>query len=176
MYKRIKIGSAIIWAVLTFISHFMYDIFPNNLVGSFFPINESVWEHMKLFVTPAIITFVLEMIYMKRKRVCIQNNYLALLIEILSSIGVFLTIFLPYFFKFKHNLVITLIMMLFAIGIAKYFGYVIVSEKNELIANIMSIPIILIIVIMNIVFTFFPLKNPLFIDPTKNSNFIAIFY
>ena len=166
MYKRIKIGSAIIWAVLTFISHFMYDIFPNNLVGSFFPINESIWEHMKLFVTPAIITFTFEMIYMKIKRVCIQNNYLSLLIEIMSSIGVFLTIFLPYYYRFEHNLFTTLIMMFIAIGIAKYLGFIVVSEKNELIPNIMAIPIILIIVIMNIIFTFYPLNNGLFISTT----------
>jgi len=175
MYKKIKFISAIIWSILTFISHFMYDWFPNNVIASFFPINESVWEHMKLFVTPAIITFTFEMIYMKIKRICIQNNYLSLLIEIMSSTGAFLTIFLPYYYNFKHNLFITLIMMFIAIGISKYLGYIVVSEKNELIPNIVSIPIILIIVIVNIIFTFNPLNNGLFIDLTKNSNNIAIF-
>ncbi len=175
MYKKIKIMGAIIWIVLTFISHFMYELFPNNIVASFFPINESIWEHMKLFVTPAIIVFIIEMIYMKKKRICIQNNYLALLIEIMSSIGIFLTIFLPYYFKFEHNLIITVIMMILSIGIAKYLGYIVVSEKNELILNIFSIPLILIIVIMNIIFTFAPPSNLLFIDATKNSNHVAIF-
>ena len=165
MYKKLKIGSAIIWAALTFVSHFMYDWFPNNIVASFFPINESIWEHMKLFVTPAIITFVLEMIYMKIKRICIQNNYLSLLIEIMSSIGVFLAIFLPYFYRFKHNFLVTIIMMFISIGIAKYLGYIVVSEKNEMIPNILAIPFILIIVIINIIFTFYPLNNGLFIDP-----------
>ena len=167
MYKRVKITGAIIWFLLTFISHFMYNWFPNNFVASFFPINESVWEHMKLFVTPAIITFIFEMIYMKIKKECIQNNYLSLLLEIMSSIGIFLTIFLPYYYRFPHNLFITLIMMFISIGISKYLGYLIVSEKNELIFNIISIPIILGIVIINIIFTFSPLNNALFIDTTK---------
>ena len=175
MYKKIKIGSCIIWCVLTFVSHFMYTFFPNNLVASFFPINESIWEHMKLFVTPAIITFALEMVYMKVKRICIQNNYLSLLVEIMSSIGFFLVIFLPYYYRFQHNLFVTIIMMFIAIGIAKYMGFIIVSEKNELIPNIISVPIILIIVVINIIFTFYPLSNGLFIDPTKNSNQFAIF-
>lgn len=170
MYKKIKIYGAIIWIILTFISHFMYDWFPNNIVASFFPINESVWEHMKLFVTSGIITFLFEMIYMKIKRVCIQNNYLSLLIEIMSSIGVFLTIFLPYYYRFQHNLFVTLIMMAIAIAVAKYLGYIVTSEKNELIPNILAIPIILIIVILNIIFTFDPPSNALFIDSTKNSN------
>ena len=163
------------WISLTFISHFMYNIFPNAIVASFFPINESVWEHMKLFVTPAVLTFALEMIYMKIKRICIQNNYLSLLIEIMSSIGLFLTIFLPYYYRFHHNIIITLIMMFISIIFAKYLGYIIVSEKNELILNIFAIPIILIIIIINIIFTFYPLNNPLFIDITKNSNTVAVF-
>ncbi len=170
MYKKIKIYGAIIWIILTFISHFMYDWFPNNIVASFFPINESVWEHMKVFVTSGIITFLFEMIYMKIKRVCIQNNYLSLLIEIMSSIGVFLTIFLPYYYRFQHNLFVTLIMMAIAIAVAKHLGYIVTSEKNELIPNILAIPIILIIVILNIIFTFDPPSNALFIDSTKNSN------
>jgi len=175
MYKKVKTIGAIIWIFLTFISHFMYTLFPNAIIASFFPINESIWEHMKLFVTPAIFTFIFEVIYMKSKRICIQNNYLSLLIEIMSSTGVFLTIFLPYYYKFNHNIFITLIMMTISIIIAKYLGYIISSEKNELILNIISIPIILIIVIANIILTFNPLKNSLFIDTTKNSNNIAIF-
>lgn len=173
MYKKVKIIGAVIWIILTSVFHFMYDWFPNAIVASFFPINESVWEHMKLFVTPAIITFIFETIYMKIKRICIQNNYLSLLIEIMSSIGVFLTIFLPYYYKYNHNIIITLLMMIFAIIIAKYLGYIIVSEKNELILNIIAIPIILGILIINIILTFYPLNNPLFIDTTKNSNNVA---
>ena len=175
MYKKIKIGSAIIWSILTFISHFMYDWFPNNIVASFFPINESIWEHMKLFVTPAIIVFALEMVYMKKKRVCIQNNYLALLIEIMSSIGFFLAIFLPYYYRFQHNFLVTIIMMFISIGVGKYLGYIVASEKNELIVNILAIPIILMVVVLNIVFTFDPPNSALFIDSTKNSNYVAIF-
>ncbi len=166
MYKKIKITGSIIWIILTFISHFMYDLFPNNIIASFFPINESVWEHMKLFVTPAVIVFILEMIDMKKNRITIQNNYLSLLIEIMSSIGLFLTIFLPFYYRFKHNLLISLIMMFISIIVAKYLGYIIVSEKNELILNIITIPLILIIIIINIVFTFNPPNSALFIDPT----------
>lgn len=169
MYKKIKIIEAIIWIFLTFISHFMYELFPNNLIASFFPINESIWEHMKLFVTPGIIIFIFEYIYMKKARICIQNNYLALLIELTSSIGVFLTIFLPYYFKFEHSLIITILIMSFAIIVSKYLGYLIMNEKNDLILNIIAIPIITILPIINIIFTFSPPNNLLFIDTTKNS-------
>jgi len=165
-----KIIATFLWIILTFISHFMYDLFPNAIIASFFPINESIWEHMKLFVTPSIFVFTFELIYMKIKRLCIQNNYLSLLIEIMSSIGIFLTIFLPYYYRFEHNLIITLIMMSFSIIIANYLGYIIISEKNELILNVIAIPLILIIVITNIFFTFNPGNNALFIDSTKKTS------
>ena len=34
--------------------HFAYDLCPAPLVGLFAPVNESVWEHMKLFFWPVL--------------------------------------------------------------------------------------------------------------------------
>lgn len=34
--------------------HFLYDVCPVPLVGLFAPVNESVWEHLKLFFWPAL--------------------------------------------------------------------------------------------------------------------------
>ena len=31
--------------------HFLYDVCPAPLVGLFAPVNESVWEHLKLFLS-----------------------------------------------------------------------------------------------------------------------------
>ena len=70
MYKKIKITSAIIVILLTFPFHFMYQFKPNFLTAIFFPINESIWEHLKLFITPALIAFIVEMLIMKKERIC----------------------------------------------------------------------------------------------------------
>ena len=165
MYKKVKIISAIITISLTFLFHFMYDLVPNVFTASFSLINESIAEHLKLFVTPALIAFIVEMLIMKYKRICIQNNYLALLVEILSSIGLFMLIFSPVYFLIGENLIFNIILMIISIIFSKYLGYLLVKEKNELILNLISIPIILIIVLMQIIFTFNPPNNSLFIDP-----------
>ena len=34
--------------------HFLYDVCPVPLVGLFAPVNESVWEHLKLFFWPTL--------------------------------------------------------------------------------------------------------------------------
>lgn len=168
MKKRIKIISAIITIALTFPFHSLYKIFPNVITASFFPINESIWEHLKLFITPAIFAFLVEMIIMKKKRICIQNNYVALLIEIISSIGLFMLIFSPVYFLIGENIIFTILLMISSIIGSKYLGYILINEKNELALNILSIPLLIVIVILNIVFTFKPLNNPLFIDPITN--------
>ena len=47
--KKIKIIGFFIMMCLSFLSHFMYEWCDNFLFSIFFPVNESIWEHMKLF-------------------------------------------------------------------------------------------------------------------------------
>ena len=44
--KKIKIINVVFLFLLSFLWHFMYDLFPNNIFALVFPVNESVWEHM----------------------------------------------------------------------------------------------------------------------------------
>lgn len=37
-------------------AHFFYSWFPTPLVGLFVPVNESVWEHLKLLFWPTVLT------------------------------------------------------------------------------------------------------------------------
>ncbi len=53
--KRYSIIGAIFVLIVGTISHFLYEWTGNNfLVGLFTPINESIWEHMKLFFFPML--------------------------------------------------------------------------------------------------------------------------
>ena len=55
LLKRFCVVGAIITIILGVISHFVYDWSGNNfLVGLFFPVNESTWEHMKLLFFPML--------------------------------------------------------------------------------------------------------------------------
>ena len=46
--KKLMIITTLIAFLLCFPFHFVYDTFPNLITSIFFPINESIWEHMKL--------------------------------------------------------------------------------------------------------------------------------
>lgn len=42
--KKIKILAVIGIFILSFLSHFAYEIFPNIIFSFIFPVNESIWE------------------------------------------------------------------------------------------------------------------------------------
>lgn len=42
--------------VLGTVAHFLYTWIPTPLIGLFVPVNESVWEHLKLLFWPTIVT------------------------------------------------------------------------------------------------------------------------
>ena len=60
-YKKIT-GLGILWTlVLGTLSHFFYQwSHENMLVGLFSPVNESVWEHLKLLFFPALTYMFIE--------------------------------------------------------------------------------------------------------------------
>ncbi|MBQ4634589.1 MAG: hypothetical protein IJB71_04505 [Bacilli bacterium] len=170
MLKKVKIISAIITIILPFIFHFVYKILPNAFTALFFPINESIGEHFKLFSLAAIIAFIVEMFILKKEKSCIKNNYLALLIEIISSIGLFMLIFSPIYFFIGDNIFLTIVIMILSIIASKYLGYLLIKEKHELLLNFISLIGIILIIILQIVFTFYPPNNSLFIDQTTGES------
>ena len=46
--KKVKIVSIFGMFIFCFLTHFLYNFFPNTLFSIFFPVNESIWEHMKM--------------------------------------------------------------------------------------------------------------------------------
>ena len=59
-----EIISTIFVMVLGTLLHFTYKWSNNNmLVGIFSPINESIWEHLKLMFFPMLITIIIGYLY-----------------------------------------------------------------------------------------------------------------
>ena len=57
------------WWIICFLSilagsalHFLYDLWPNPLTAVFAPVNESVWEHLKLLFFPVLVYTLFEII------------------------------------------------------------------------------------------------------------------
>lgn len=71
--KKNIIAFSVIGIVGT-LSHFVYEWSGENaFLGLIFPVNESVWEHLKLIFFPALIYFVIEYILLSEK----PHNYIS---------------------------------------------------------------------------------------------------
>lgn len=161
--KRQKIISVFIAFGLCFPLHFLYDKFPNFLTSIFAPVNESIWEHMKLLFGSIIITGVIQKIYMIIKKEKINNICISNFIGALLSIPIYLIIFLPLYSFIGESMVLAISVMLVTIIIAEYISYKIILTKDLKLENITIIFVIITYSIFTLL-TYYPLKNNLFID------------
>lgn len=153
--------------ILASISHFIYSTFPSNLTAIFFPVNESIWEHMKLFYTPYLIDSILLFIASKKFNLVYHNILLFALISSLFSIFTYLIIYIPIFLIFKSNLIIDISLMIIVIITSQYlFNYILKKETSKH-TNLILILIILIYILFGYL-TYYPLRNFIFLDYSKN--------
>lgn len=92
--KRFCVIGFLITTVLGIISHFVYEWTGGGfLVGLFFPVNESTWEHMKLLFFPMFLFSLVAGKRMERQYPCIYN---AMFTGILVGLALIPTLFYTY--------------------------------------------------------------------------------
>lgn len=92
--KRFCLIGAIVTIIVGTISHFVYDWSGNNfLVGLFFPVNESTWEHMKLVFFPMFFYAMIAGKKIEQQYPCIYN---AMFTGILVGLALIPTLFYAY--------------------------------------------------------------------------------
>lgn len=68
--------TALFVTILGIFFHFFYELSKNNrFVGLFCPVNESVWEHMKLFFFPSLICYVILCFFKRDHEPCIVYSF-----------------------------------------------------------------------------------------------------
>ena len=147
-----------------FLFHNIYNWFPNFLTASFFPVNESLFEHLKLMFTTQIIISLIIYLILKIKRIKFSNYLLGLLVSTIVTISLFFLIYLPIYNRFGENLFLTMSIYLITLIIGNIIFYLISKRKHESLLNLISLVIISIIAVILIYFTFNPLKNDFFFD------------
>lgn len=98
--KKIKILGVVIITILSFISHFAYDIFPNIIFSFIFPVNESIWEHMKILFTSTLIYSLIEYILLKKYNITYNNlpfnTYFIPLMQIPLYLVIYIYLYISY--------------------------------------------------------------------------------
>lgn len=159
--KELVVGTIVIFG-LGFLIHFLYDWFPVYLVSIIAPVNESVWEHMKLFFT-GVLGFILLDVLTKPGD---YHNYLfARVLSIITMIVVFLVTWYPLYLAMGENFFITMVFFFFAILVGQFVAYRIRTEIKGDYSTISYIMLFLLLYLF-ISWTYNPPHLDLFIDPT----------
>lgn len=167
--KRYTIGGIIFVLITGTLAHFLYDWTENNhLVGLFTPINESIWEHMKLLFFPMLLYSLIMILKFHRKYPCITS---ALCFGIL--LGAFLIPLFYYIYTSvlgKNVFILDISTFVLSIVIAFWLSYKLtLSCRLESYTPLLSIMICMLFVCF-LVFTYHPPKTAIFQDPTISKN------
>lgn len=164
--KKIKIINVVFLFLLSFLWHFVYDWFPNNIFALFFPVNESIWEHMKIIYFCLLMGSILEFVLCKKNNIKINNFYIEAMVKSILGVIFYLIIFIPFYLWLGESMFISISLMLITYIFMEYIGYKILTGE-EMNINILPVIIIVLGCVMFVILTFYPLHNFLFFDEVK---------
>lgn len=166
--KNLKRGAiiGIFFVIITgTFAHFLYKWTGNNhIVGFFTPINESIWEHMKLLFFPMVPYSLIMILRFHRKYPCMTSAF---------CFGILLGTFLIPLFYYAYTSILGKNIFILDIGTfilsivtAFWFSYKLtLSCKLEPYTSLLCI-LVCILLVCFLVFTYRPPDAALFQDPT----------
>jgi hypothetical protein len=147
--------------------HFVFDLLNRSwLAGIFSAVNESTWEHLKLAVLPTVLWAVLEARFFKLK----ANNFI-----FAKALSVYLMPILIVIFFYSYTgilgynlLAIDISTFIVSVAIGQVASYKIMNRPEfSQKWGMISLSAIAILVSAFIIFTFWPPRNFLFLDPVS---------
>ena len=160
-----KVISTITIFALCFVFHFVYDVLPSPITAIFFPVNESIWEHIKMLFSAIIFNGLIDYFIMKKFDVKFNNFFLSLFISAFSSIPIFLMIYLPIYYKIGAPMILNIASLFITIAITQLISFNIQNKNNIKSFNTVSIGLIIISYIIFGYLTYNPIENDIFFDP-----------
>jgi hypothetical protein len=149
--------------VFAFVFHFLYQIFPNFLFSIFFPVNESVWEHMKMLYSSIVFYGIIDYFLGKKFDINYKNFIMNVFILSFSSIIIYLALFLPIYYSIGESMFMSIGIMILTFAIIYVMSYFILST-NEKGLDYIWFSLIVGGYIFFIYLTYFPLHQQLFFD------------
>lgn len=172
--KKIKIISIFIIFLLCFPLHFLYNLLPNSLFSIFVPVNESIWEHMKLIYTSYLIYGIIDYFWLKKENHL--NNFLfQLFIVPLIGIVLYLIIYIPINNMIGENMIFSILLLFLVIVVEQLISYYLLNKENFKYQKIIGIIGIITVYILFGYLTYNPVENYLFFDKEASKYGINIY-
>ena len=163
--KKWEIIGFIFVAVLGSIGHFLYEWTGQNaLIGKFFAVNESTWEHLKLLFFPYVVYTIIEWFGIGRNY---RGFLFSKLLGVLAGMVFIVVAFYTYTGVIGYSIDF-LNILLFVIGVALSFfvSYKLLVSNMRITLKIPSLAAFIIIGVLFVIFTTNPPRINLFKDPT----------
>lgn len=152
--------------------HFLYDLSKEStVVGIFSPVNESVWEHLKLPVLPTLIWLLVSYLILKDYNI----DFKKWLISGMSSILICILFVVVFYYTYTgvfgiHSTLLDILSLLIGISLGQIVAYRIYryAELNPF-HYYFVFGIFIILLVMFVVFTFNPPYIPIFKDNTTGT-------
>lgn len=155
--------------------HFAYDLLGEcPVTGIFAPVNESVWEHLKLILWPVVLWWTVYFAAKGKKYEINKNKWFAgALTSLLVSLVSVPLIFYFYTEAFgTENVWIDILILLAALTLGQLTGLHIYKYSKGINMKIVIIIFALLVILFG-VFTFFTPEIPLFLDGQSGTYGIA---
>lgn len=151
------------------LSHFLYDWSGNNyIVGFFTPVNESIWEHMKMLFFPMLLYSLFIIFKFKGTYTCITSS---LCFGILTG-----TLLIPLFFYAytsvlgKDSFILDIGIFILSIIIAFWLSYKLTLSCKLEPYTLLLCCLVCSLFICFILFTYHPPQTRIFENPTVSHN------
>ncbi len=167
--KWLLIGIPVLFG-FGFLMHYIYKLSGNSpIVGIFAPVNESVWEHLKLSFWPIIIWWVLGYIIIDRKHnVSVGKWITSCTVAQLVCPLVILCFYYAYTGAFGiESMILDIFSLLLGLAAAHGLAYHIYKySRPGRYCMYISITVLILLAVLFTVFTFKPPHIPLFKNPS----------
>jgi hypothetical protein len=163
--KKWEIWGAIFSIVLGSLMHFVFDWSGGIKIVAFFgAVNESTWEHLKLAFWPTLIFSIVEWFVFGKE---LKNYCLATFLKLFSMPIIITVLFYGWLVFFQDNFVWDISIFVIAVITGYCLSFKILKIDKELKQEKISLFLIIVSIIVFSLFTYYPPKYFLTIDPVK---------
>ena len=154
--------------VLGTLLHFTYEFFPNNFIALFSSVNESTYEHLKLIFFPMFLFSIVESFFFNKHYNgfwCIK--FKGILIGLILIPTLFYTLIGIFGILYGYINILIFFVSVIVSYLYEYFQFK--KQPINKSKGFIYILLLILIAISFFIFTFYPPKIPLFLDPLTKS-------
>jgi hypothetical protein len=145
---------------------FLYNFTGDNvIIGTIAPVNESVWEHLKLVLLPVVLWWTIYYLAVGEvNNIDINKWFTGALVSLLTALITIPLLFYFYTSAFGVELLVVDILLLFLALLLGQLTGLYFYKYSVGINSIISISILVLLIFLFILFNFYPPHLPLFRD------------